>query len=357
MPAQPDRAIRSWDIFCTVIDNFGDIGVCWRLARQLAQEAWPRRTPLGGRSPPALRALPRPRYRRAPAGACWRDDPSWRRLDQESAQESTARFAGVTPHDAVIEAFACDLPGAIPCRHGRARAKAGMAQPRIPQRRALGERHHGMASPHPRLPLVKHFFFPGFEPGTGGVLRETMLGMQREHFRASPAAQASLWHRLGFEPIEGALEGQPVRLPQCRPARTADPMARWLGAGPAAWCRRAWPRGKPANGSARPIARLAAFSGVAALTVQVVPFVRQEHYDELLWLCDLNFVRGEDSFVRAQWAGRPFVWQIYPQSDAAHMVKLDAFLALIVQRMDTQRPTGGGRRTCELLAQRWNKDD
>ncbi|WP_157072023.1 elongation factor P maturation arginine rhamnosyltransferase EarP, partial [Cupriavidus sp. HPC(L)] len=30
--------IRSWDIFCTVIDNFGDIGVCWRLARQLAQE-------------------------------------------------------------------------------------------------------------------------------------------------------------------------------------------------------------------------------------------------------------------------------------------------------------------------------
>jgi hypothetical protein len=21
-----------WDIFCRVIDNFGDIGVCWRLA-------------------------------------------------------------------------------------------------------------------------------------------------------------------------------------------------------------------------------------------------------------------------------------------------------------------------------------
>ena len=27
---------RSWDIFCQVIDNFGDIGVCWRLAADLA---------------------------------------------------------------------------------------------------------------------------------------------------------------------------------------------------------------------------------------------------------------------------------------------------------------------------------
>ena len=25
----------TWDIFCSVVDNFGDIGVTWRLARQL----------------------------------------------------------------------------------------------------------------------------------------------------------------------------------------------------------------------------------------------------------------------------------------------------------------------------------
>ena len=25
-----------WDIFCQVIDNHGDVGVCWRLARELA---------------------------------------------------------------------------------------------------------------------------------------------------------------------------------------------------------------------------------------------------------------------------------------------------------------------------------
>jgi uncharacterized repeat protein (TIGR03837 family) len=64
-----------------------------------------------------------------------------------------------------------------------------------------------------------------------------------------------------------------------------------------------------------------------ALTLRVLPFVPQPDYDRLLWACDINFVRGEDSFVRAQWAARPFVWHIYPQADDAHLPKLDAALA------------------------------
>jgi uncharacterized repeat protein (TIGR03837 family) len=62
------------------------------------------------------------------------------------------------------------------------------------------------------------------------------------------------------------------------------------------------------------------------LTVADVPFLSQDDYDRLLWSCDLNFVRGEDSFVRAQWAARPLVWQPYPQTENAHRLKLDAFL-------------------------------
>jgi uncharacterized repeat protein (TIGR03837 family) len=52
----------------------------------------------------------------------------------------------------------------------------------------------------------------------------------------------------------------------------------------------------------------------------------QSQYDTLLASCDLNVVRGEDSLVRAIWAGRAFVWQIYPQADGAHAAKLEAFL-------------------------------
>jgi uncharacterized repeat protein (TIGR03837 family) len=68
------------------------------------------------------------------------------------------------------------------------------------------------------------------------------------------------------------------------------------------------------------------------LSVEPIPFMPQPDYDTLLRSCAINFVRGEDSFVRAQWAAHPFVWQIYPQADDVHLAKLSAF---------TQRYTEG----------------
>ena len=62
------------------------------------------------------------------------------------------------------------------------------------------------------------------------------------------------------------------------------------------------------------------------LRAHVIPFLPQDDYDTLLACCDLNFVRGEDSFVRAQWAAKPFIWHIYPQSEGTHLVKLESFL-------------------------------
>ncbi|HRP97673.1 MAG TPA: elongation factor P maturation arginine rhamnosyltransferase EarP, partial [Rhodocyclaceae bacterium] len=88
------------------------------------------------------------------------------------------------------------------------------------------------------------------------------------------------------------------------------------------------------------------------LTVRVLPFVGQDDYDRLLWSCELNFVRGEDSFVRAQWAARPFVWQIYPQHDAAHLAKLEAFLTRFAAGL--HEPAATALRT---FWQAWNRDD
>jgi uncharacterized repeat protein (TIGR03837 family) len=72
--------------------------------------------------------------------------------------------------------------------------------------------------------------------------------------------------------------------------------------------------------------RAGAHATRGALSLRVLPFVPQPDYDRLLWACDLNFVRGEDSFVRAQWADRPFIWHIYPQEENLHHKKLRAFL-------------------------------
>ena len=62
------------------------------------------------------------------------------------------------------------------------------------------------------------------------------------------------------------------------------------------------------------------------LSISYLPTLSQRDFDHLLWASDCNLVRGEDSLVRAIWAGKPCVWQIYPQDDAAHHAKLEAFL-------------------------------
>ena len=61
------------------------------------------------------------------------------------------------------------------------------------------------------------------------------------------------------------------------------------------------------------------------MALHPLPYLSQTDFDHLLWSCDLNMVRGEDSLVRALWAGKPFVWHIYPQDDQAHHDKLAAF--------------------------------
>jgi len=110
-------------------------------------------------------------------------------------------------------------------------------------------------------------------------------------------------------------------------------------------------------------AALSAFFGGVALTpgaasrearleVRVLSFLDQDAYDRLLWACDLNFVRGEDSFVRAQWAARPLLWQIYPQQHGAHWPKLEAFLDLYCQGLPEAIAAA-----CRRIWRAWNRGD
>ena len=57
-----------------------------------------------------------------------------------------------------------------------------------------------------------------------------------------------------------------------------------------------------------------------------LPFFTYDKYEKLLALCDINLVRGEDSFVRALLLAKPFLWHIYPQDENAHIIKLESFL-------------------------------
>jgi uncharacterized repeat protein (TIGR03837 family) len=315
MPTLPPAPCLRWDIFCNVIDNYGDIGVCWRLARQLA-------------------SLPGTRVR------LWVDDlPRLHALCPEidvtcQSQHNTGveirtwhdPFALPAPADLpdiVIEAFGCQLPDAYLQAMAQRRPAPVWVNLEYLSAEAWVEGCHGLASPHPQLPLTRHFFFPGFTAAAGGLLREAQLLAQRDAWQAQPA-QAS--QRFGLPPAtpdELTLSlfcydnpALPALLAAWssgeRPVRCLVPAGRALTQIEAYLC----PAGIPPGQSIRH----------GALTLHALPFLRQEDYDLLLWSCDLNFVRGEDSFVRAQWAARPLLWHIYPQQDNAHQVKLDAFL-------------------------------
>ncbi|HET9113666.1 MAG TPA: elongation factor P maturation arginine rhamnosyltransferase EarP [Burkholderiales bacterium] len=311
--------MQRWDIFCAVIDNYGDAAVSWRLARQLAEEhdiavrLWINDLrPLSALCPEIDAALVRQTCRKVEV-RWWPED-----------------FPAVEPADTVIETFACELPDAY-----LAAMAAAEPMPRWINLEYLSAENwvrgcHRLPSPHPRLHLPKHFFFPGFLPDTGGLLRETDLLERRRAFQASAGQQTAFWRELGCEPAVPALK---VSLFGYENPALEDLLQAWSDNPTPIWC---------ALPQSRLSASIAARFGAAEvwqsgnLTLQRLPFLDTERYDRLLWACDLNFIRGEDSFVRALWAGRPLVWHIYPQDAAAHHDKLHAFLDLYQLGLDAE---------------------
>jgi uncharacterized repeat protein (TIGR03837 family) len=176
------------------------------------------------------------------------------------------------------------------------------------------------------LPLVKHFFFPGFDEGTGGLLREPDLLARRDAFRADASGRCDWLARRGVVLGEGEIC---VSLFAYEQPRLPALMRVWAQG--AQRLHVLVPEGRVLGDVEGALGRAALKAGdcihEGSLSVHVLPFTDQDGYDELLWACDLNFVRGEDSFVRAQWAGVPCVWQIYPQDEDAHFDKLEAFMA------------------------------
>jgi uncharacterized repeat protein (TIGR03837 family) len=308
---------RTLAIFCKVVDNFGDIGICWRLSRQFHAE-------------------------HGIAVTLWVDDlASFRRIwPQVDVNAAVQQIDGVTvrhwagqdgdfaPGDIpgmVIEFFGVDLPPGYIAAMAQCEPRPVWINYEGLSAEEWVEGCHRLPSMHPRLKLTKHFFFPGFTDKTGGLLRERGLVEERARFQADPAAAADFLAGLGVPPAE--MEALKVSL-FCYPhAPVAEMFRAWEQGGEKVTCL--VPEGVAREQVQAFIGGDAAAGAAAtrgALTVRVIPFMPQTDYDRLLWACDLNFVRGEDSWVRAQWAARPFIWHIYPQDENLHHVKLRAFL-------------------------------
>jgi uncharacterized repeat protein (TIGR03837 family) len=326
-----------WDVFCQVIDNFGDIGVCWRLCADLAARGHSVRLWVDDAS--ALQWMaPGALHERFPGieVRAWADT------------QQPHKLANLPAADVWIEGFGCEIAPEFIAAYVNWTRAAGLNDSKFPvwinleylSAERYVERAHGLPSPvmsGPATGAIKHFFYPGFTERTGGLLREPNLATRQAVFDREAwlyghdiALQpgARLVSLFCYEPPalqqllkELATESQPTQLLVTPGRATAAVQAEISN-----------------QNALQPTLSLR-----NALSISYLPALTQYDFDHLLWACDLNFVRGEDSLVRALWAGKPLVWHIYPQNDCAHHDKLEAFLSML-----------GADDALRKIHQRWN---
>ena len=305
------------DIFCTVIDNWGDAGVCWRLSRQLCRE-WQAQVRLWIDAPEVLQPW---------LNECVHDEDL-----TVYAWNDTVNWQNTIPAEWVIEAFACQIPEPYIERMKSLAVKPKWFNLEYLSAEPWVESHHLLCSPQSGG-LNKVFYFPGLTEKTGGLLRERDLLARRDAFVAE---HSEYWQTCtGFLPTYNALkisvfgyEHLPLMqwLPALMQGEPTVQLAVAAGKAQVAFAN-AWQqldyrppeRGQYAQGN---------------LSAVFLPMLTQTEYDQLLWSADINAVRGEDSLVRAIWAGKPFFWDIYKQDDGAHWDKLRAFCVAYTRQAD-----------------------
>ncbi len=332
----PSRLTSRWDIFCRIVDNYGDIGVCWRLARQLTTEyalsvrMWVDDLAVAKRLIPGLDS--------SRETQC---------IDGVEIRRWPVNFPEAEVADVVIEAFACDIPqrylsAMVTTRPVWLNLEYLSAEPWVAD-------FHLQPSPHPTLPLVKHFYFPGFGQNTGGLLRERGLIEARDAFRHAKYEQAMFCKQLGISD-----ENLKVSL-FCYPhAAVADLLDSMATCSVPVLCLVSDGKLLPVIGSylGKPLS-VGEKITKDNLTLQVLPFLSHADYDRLLWLCDFNFVRGEDSWLRAIWAGKPMIWQPYRQEEDTHLVKLKAFIDCHMQGLAERAYQTLGKAHLDWASGRW----
>jgi uncharacterized repeat protein (TIGR03837 family) len=328
------------DLFCSVVDNFGDIGICWRLARQLQHEhQW--QVTLWVDDLVSFQKI------------CHSVNPSL--VSQLQHDVLVRHWTAVLPQltiadrpDLVIEALACTIPPSYLQWMASFTDKPLWLNLEYLSAEDWVHGCHALPSPHPQLPLQKYFFFPGFTAQTGGLLRERGQVDSSAELSGSALLQQQFWAETGL--VDAMDYQQKISLfaysqagirPWLQQLADAEEKTLLLV-----------PQGQLATDLTQlfPELKTGRFDK-KNISIRILKFMPQPQYDKLLACCDINFVRGEDSVIRAHWAGKPFIWQIYRQEQQAHLVKLQAFLDKYLQHA-----TDDQKNAIEKLHMAWNME-
>lgn len=297
------------DLFCQVIDNYGDIGVTWRLARQLQHEhhvtlrLWVDDLETFARIEPLIHVNLDTQY-----------------VQGIEIRQWSPHSAVPTPYPVVITSFCCNLPAAW-LRAMAVNPNQCWVELEYLSAESWVASHHLLHSKRADG-LSPTFFYPGFTTNTAGLIREQNLIQDRNLWQADIENQDIFLKQLGVS----------IKPRQQRPFLVS--LFTYQDA-PIQALFNAFEHSQSLPDNQNSICVLVP-EGVlmpeslkipSHVSWQRIPFLSQPDYDRLLWSMHLNIVRGEDSFVRAQWAGKPMIWHIYPQTENTHLVKLHAWLA------------------------------
>ena len=300
------------DLFCNVVDNYGDIGVCFRLARELTNK----HETIVNLYVNDLETFHK---------ICKEIDPTlknqvlYKNLIVHKWIDNDPTY---TPSDVVIEAFGCNIheeyinkltPKNIWINLEYLSAESWTAD--FHKQRSLQKNN-----------LRKYFFLPGFTDKTGGLnyeenfinitaqeAREFILEKFKinDDFKTAFISLVFCYENEKLVPLLQSIRNQHKKVIFLLPDSISTTFLEENGL----------------------LYKISNFHKSIWIKFKMID---QEEFNYILKGVDFNIVRGEDTITQAIMTGKPFIWQIYKQDENAHVDKLKAFLSIYTQNTDDE---------------------
>lgn len=291
------------DIFCNVIDNFGDAGVVYRFAKELKKKEEQKKIRIFLNRYDEFAAI-NPKIDINKNSQLI--DGIFYLLRESSDLEN------IIPAEIIIETFGCDINELYLEKINK---KTVILNLEYLSAESWIEDYHKMQSFTSNPNIKKYFFMPGFTEKTGGLIinsdkKEKSRDILKEYYSGeleNKKIGTIFSYEHNFENlIEDIfkLKNQYLLLIMGEKSKESFKISM----------------------DKEFIQLEEGYFKKDNLEILFMPFVTQEKYDEIISVTDFNFVRGEESLARAALSGIPFIWHAYLQEDMVHMDKVDAFL-------------------------------
>lgn len=304
--------VNSIDIFCEIIDNFGDIGVVYRISKELKNIYQNARIRIVLNRIDEFKAINKKvkdlEYQEIDGLICTTFDY----VKKNAESFGTA--------DLFIEAFGCDVPEEY-IRIAKKNSKLWINLEYLSGEKWI-EDFHLCESLIDSKTLKKIFFMPGFSEKSGGVIIDSGFLKRKEYGMDNREEVLKKYYpEIDFQnkfigtvfSYEKNFENLLETLEKLERKTVLILM------------------GEKTQKSFSEILQkkfrenFGKIGKYGKITMLNADFLSQEEYEEVISAVDFNFTRGEDSFVRSILLGKPFMWHIYLQEEKAHMDKIRAF--------------------------------